>query len=90
MNETSLEAYWTERLAFRLGRQAAQVLDDLYVHGPATRAELSQRTGLKIQCICGRVNELVQAGVVEEFEKVQDTETNKQVWNLRCTAKVQP
>lgn len=83
MNETSLQAYWSERLAFRLTAKQAQVLDDLYINGPATRAQLEQRTKLKLCCVCGRVNELLKAGAIEEFEKVTDEATNKKVWNLR-------
>lgn len=83
MNETSLQAYWSERLAFRLTAKQTQVLDDLYFNGPATRAQLEQRTKLKLCCVCGRVNELLKAGAIEEFEKVTDEETHKKVWNLR-------
>ena len=83
MNETSIQAYWSERLSFRLTAKQAQVLDDLYINGPATRAQLEQRTKLKLCCVCGRVNELLKAGVIEEFEKVQDGTTHKNVWNLR-------
>ena len=83
MNETSLHAYWSERLAFRLTAKQAQVLDDLYTNGPATRAQLEQRTKLKLCCVCGRVNELLKAGAIEEFEKVTDEATHKKVWNLR-------
>lgn len=83
MNETSLQAYWSERLAFRLTAKQAQVMDDLYINGPATRAQLEQRTKMKLCCVCGRVNELLKAGAIEEFEKVEDEETHKKVWNLR-------
>ncbi len=83
MNETSLQAYWSERLAFRLTAKQAQVMDDLYINGPATRAQLEKRTKLKLCCVCGRVNELLKAGAIEEFEKVEDEATHKKVWNLR-------
>ena len=83
MNETSLQAYWSERLAFWLTAKQAQVLDDLCINGPATRAQLEQRTKLKLCCVCGRVNELLKAGAIEEFEKITDETTNKKVWNLR-------
>lgn len=83
MNETSLQAYWSERLAFRLTAKQAQVMDDLCINGPATRAQLEQRTQLKLCCVCGRVNELLKAGALEEFEKVTDEATNKKVWNIR-------
>lgn len=83
MNETSLQAYWSERLAFRLTAKQAQIMDDLCINGPATRAQLEQRTKLKLCCVCGRVNELLKAGAIEEFEKVVDEATHKKVWNLR-------
>lgn len=83
VSDTSIQAYWSERLAFRLGKQAVKVLDNLYIYGPGTRAELVQRTDLKINVICGRVNELIKAGCVEEFEKTEDPSTHKQVNRLR-------
>lgn len=83
MNETSLQAYWSERLAFRLTAKQAQILDDLYINGSATRAQLEQRTKMKLCCVCGRVNELITIGAIEEFEKVKDDTTQKNVWNLR-------
>ena len=84
LKDTSLAAFWSERLNFRLQPKEAAIYDDLHIHGPATRADLVKRTGLKINCICGRVNHLLALGVIEEFEKVTDPETNKQVWKLRC------
>lgn len=83
MNETSLQAYWSEKLAFRLSAKQAQVLDDLCIKGPATRAQLEKRTKLKLCCVCGRVNELITLGSIEEFEQVVDDTSHKKVWNLR-------
>lgn len=87
MNETSLQAYWSERLAFRLSVRQAEVLDDLCVNGPATRAQLEQRTKLRLSCVCGRVNELITIGAIEEFEQVTDETSHKKVWNLRVKEK---
>ena len=83
VKDTSIQAFWEEKLSFRVGKQASRVLDELYVHGPGTHAELSTRCDLKVNVICGRVNELLKAGIVEEFEKVLDPSTHKLVWNLR-------
>jgi len=83
IKDTSLQAYWSERLGFRLGAQAARVLDDLHIHGAATRKELAESTGIPINAICGRVNELLKSGCVEEFNKTRDEDTNKLVWELR-------
>lgn len=81
--QTSLQAYWSERLAFRFSAKQAIILDNLYIDGPATRAQLEKRTKLKLCCVCGRVNELIAAGAVEEFGTVLDEESGKNVKNLR-------
>lgn len=81
--DTSIQAYWSERLSFRIGKQAAAVLDNLYLYGPGTRSELAKRCDLKINVICGRINELVQAGVVQNDTKVEDPDTHKQVWRVK-------
>lgn len=63
----------------RLGQKAAAVLDNVCVYGPGTRAELSVRCGMPINCICGRVNELVQIGALKEVGTTTDPTTLKQV-----------
>lgn len=83
MNETSLAAYWHGRTNRRFSTQAAQVLDNLNVDGPGTRAELAERTGLRLSAICGRVNELLARDLIEEFDKVTDPTSQKRVWKLR-------
>lgn len=88
MNETSLEAYWHGRTNKQFSKQAAQVLDDLNIHGPATRSELARRTGFKLSAICGRVNELITIGLVEEAFKVPDPDTLRNVWSVRVKAGV--
>ena len=88
MNETSLQAYWSERLAFRLTAKQAQVLDDLCINGPATRAQLEKRTKLKLCCVCGRVNELLKAGYVVDDMITRDEDTGKQVHVIRLSSEV--
>ena len=82
-NETSLAAYWHGRTNRQFSTQAAQVLDNMNVAGPATRAELAERTGLRLSAICGRVNELLARDLIEEFDKVTDPTSQKRVWKLR-------
>lgn len=77
--ETSLQAYWSEKLGLRFGKQAVQVLDNLCVYGPGSRADLAQRTGLKINVVCGRVNELIASGAVVENGTKRDPSTGKHV-----------
>lgn len=83
VNETSLAAYWSERTSGRISTQQAQVLDNLNIDGPATRTELARRTSLRVSCICARVHELIQLGIVEEHCKVPDPDTLKTVWAVR-------
>jgi len=83
VKDTSIQAYWSEKLGFRLGKQAAAVLDNLNIYGPGTRADLAKRCDLKINVICGRVNELEKAGCIEVAHKVADPSTHKQVELLR-------
>lgn len=85
--DTSIQAYWEERLGFRFGKQAAAVLDNLNIYGPGSRAELATRTGLKINVICGRVNELIQAGCAEEHGTIIDSTTHKKVNVVRMREK---
>ena len=83
MNETSLEAYWHVRTNKQFSKQAAQVLDYLHINGPTTRAELARRTRFRLSSICGRVNELMGLGLVEEAFKVPDPHTLRNVWTVK-------
>lgn len=80
--DTSLAAYWSELLSGRVSRQQAIVLDDLFINGPGTRAELSDNTGLAINAVCGRVRELLDNGFVKVISTVLDERTNKMVEEL--------
>lgn len=48
------------------GQQSARVLGYICEHAHCTRQEISQGTGIPINCICGRVKELLDVGVIEE------------------------
>jgi hypothetical protein len=49
------------------GRQQQAVLDALRAHGAMTRHELAAVTGLALQSVCGRANELLRSGEVREL-----------------------
>ena len=83
MRDTSLAAYWSERLSGRISHQQSIILENLAVYGGATRAELSKSTNLPINCICGRVNELLKAGYVVDDMITHDEDTGKQVHVVR-------
>ena len=83
MRDTSLAAYWSERLSGRISHQQSMILENLAVYGGATRAELSKSTNLPINCICGRVNELLKLGYVVDDTVVRDEVTGKHVHVVR-------
>lgn len=83
VNETSLQAYWHGRTMRHFSTQAAEILDDLYVYGPASRAKIAERLGFRMSAVCGRVNELLARDLIEEFDKVTDPTSGKRVWVLR-------
>jgi len=88
VKDTSLAAYWSEKLHGRVSRQQAIILEELATYGGATRSELSIETGLAINVVCGRVKELLMSGHIAECEKVQDERTGKRVYVLRLASEV--
>ena len=87
MNETSLKAFWENKLGHMFQPKEVRIIDDLCVHGPGTRSELAARTGLKLSCVCGRVNSLIKHYVLEEFDRKRDDETGKLVNVVRLKEK---
>ena len=63
MARTSLDAF--DDLQDRRHSTRQRVLDALRQHGPMTRHEVASVTGLPLSSVCGRVNELVERGLVQ-------------------------
>lgn len=83
--QTSLAAYWSEKLGRRISAKAAVVLDDLHVHGSGTRLNISARTGMPINAVCGRVRELLDSKDIKVIGKVPCPTTLKQNELLELT-----
>jgi hypothetical protein len=65
------------------GQQAQAVYEALYRHPGSTRSDLCMFTsGLRLSSICGRVNELIEQGLVREGELKLDRMTKKRVASL--------
>ena len=64
--QTSREAYASLQASGAVSPQQAEILSALKRFGPMTREEIHHATGLKLQSVCGRCNELVAAGRVHE------------------------
>ena len=61
---TKTQSYY-QTIAEGLSERHRQVLDYLAIAGePKSRAKISEYTGLSLQCVCGRVNELIKMGML--------------------------
>jgi len=77
--QTSIDAYHEIIADGTRWKKRELVHKFIEICGPHTRTQISEKTGLKINVVCGRVRELVQDGVFEENRTVLDRETNKHV-----------
>lgn len=64
--ETSIAAYHEHRDSGKVGKQAQTILDRMRPGWGYSRRELAMVTGLELSSICGRVNELLKIGMLEE------------------------
>lgn len=64
----SIENYHAHEASGALGRQAGAIYTHLSDGARRSRAELAMQTGMRLSSVCGRVNELLHAGLIEEGE----------------------
>ena len=78
MRSTSRDAMAEHRETGKLGAQQQQVFAALTKSGQAfTRAELAQRTGIRLSAICGRSRELLDLQLIKEGPRRQCSVTGK-------------
>lgn len=75
VRQTSLEALRKYRAAGKGQTHRAIILDFLINNPGKTRGEISALTGVSLQSVCGRVNELLGYGVVVEVGRRKCTVT---------------
>lgn len=83
VQETSVVAYYEAAREGVLGVQASRIYDALRAAPDGlSNQEISARTGVRINAVCGRVNELRKAGLVVCGGLRLNQESNKQnmVW----------
>ncbi len=68
VKDTSIIAYQDITDSGAALTQKQRVYQAIKASGPLTRQELAKLTGLAINAICGRVNELLKEGVVLEHD----------------------
>jgi DNA-binding Lrp family transcriptional regulator len=64
---TSLASYWAMRDADELPGRELEVFEALAKHGPMTREEIAFVTRMKEGSACGRVNKLMERGLVVHY-----------------------
>jgi hypothetical protein len=80
VQQTSRDAY----RGIKLSQGQLQIIDSLTDHGPQTDLELMSTTGMKINAVTGRRNELVGLGAVRNSgrKKVAASGWRNIVWEL--------
>lgn len=84
---TSIENYHQHRDSGRLGKQQQLILDGMRGGESYSRRELAAHLGLELSSICGRVNELVASGYLEELPTRRCSVTGKSVHPVAKTTK---
>ena len=64
--ETSIVAYHELRDSGKLGKQCQHILDSMRPGWSYSRRELIEVTGLELSSICGRVNQLIGIGLLQD------------------------
>jgi hypothetical protein len=76
---TSRKAYNEHKAAGKLSQQQMDILDALEIGFGFSRSELVEVTGIRLSSVCGRVNEMLQLGVLAELEPRRCTVTGRTV-----------
>ena len=88
IKQTSVSAYFKLRGRGQDLNQKGKIFAFFHMHtGTLTRSELSEKTGIRINAVCGRVNELIKDGYLMEVKKRMCTVTGLDVNPLKLTGK---
>lgn len=77
--ETSIIAYKEHRATGKVGSQALSIFDAMEFHKDYSRRELVAVTGLELSSVCGRVNEMLQVGMLKEVSSRKCKITGKTI-----------
>lgn len=73
----SIDAYHEHLKSGKALKQWQKIYAAMKLYKPLTRSELSDATGIRLSSVCGRVNELIEAGLVVEHERRKCTVTGR-------------
>lgn len=77
--DTSIEAYREHKGEGLAGKQAETILKNLKEGKDYSRREIARELGMELSSVCGRVNELLQVGLLEEAPKRRCSVTHKTI-----------
>lgn len=87
IHANSLATYFTLRDANQLAPKEMEVVAALVEHGPLTRQQIPEITGMPINCVSGRVKSLLDKGLIEPVGTVMNPITRKPNELLRLAAR---
>lgn len=71
MRDTSLAAHYEHSVSGAMISQRLFILEFLQQNGARTRQQISEATGIPINAVCGRCNELIKQELATDNEKVK-------------------
>tara|TARA_R110000868_G_scaffold218623_1_gene469428 strand:- start:53 stop:346 length:294 start_codon:yes stop_codon:yes gene_type:complete len=79
VSTTSIEAYIEHKETGKIGKQASTILNKMDPNCDYSRKELARLTGFELASICGRVNELLAIGLLDELASRKCSITGKNI-----------
>lgn len=79
VRDTSLEAYQKIKASGQYATQKAALAACVDLVGPATRRQLSERTGFELGAVCGAVNKLISENTLIDWKLVECQTTGNRV-----------
>lgn len=79
VSDTSVDAYNEHKESGKLGKQAMSIMAGLEPNKDYSRREISKLLKMELSSVCGRVNELLAAGLMLELETRKCLVTGKTI-----------
>jgi hypothetical protein len=85
VSDTSIQAYHEHGDEGKIGKQCRLILSKMREGRDYSRREMAKEFELELSSVCGRVNELVAVGLLEELESRPCKITNKTIHPVRLS-----
>ncbi len=84
--DTSIEAYREHKDSGKVGAQASAILNVMKPDEDYSRKELARITGYELASVCGRVNEMLSIGLIDELPSRKCKITGKNIHPVKLKA----